>query len=72
MCIIGWWNPGVFGVGRGPLMCVDMALLLPGSRLQQWRSPALDVASVTAGALGSQTQVLDFVLSEGQNPLSAK
>lgn len=46
-------------------MCADMALLLPGTGLRQWGSPALGLASVTAGArlsrgLGSTTQLLDF------------
>lgn len=51
-------------------MCADIALLL------QWRSPALDVAvslqvhGLHTG-LGSKTQLLDFVLPEGWNPLSA-
>lgn len=39
---------------KGPVMWADVSLLLPGSQLQRWRSPALDVASVTAGARAHQ------------------
>lgn len=40
--------------GKGLLMYADVALLLPGIWLQRWRSPALDMASVTAGARAHQ------------------
>lgn len=49
--IVESWD--VWG-GKGPLLYADMALLLPGSWLQQWRSPALDMAGVTAGAQAHQ------------------
>lgn len=47
--------------GKGPLMYADVALLLPWQSAAEWRSPALDVASVTAGARAHQK-------AELQNP----